>query len=98
MLCRRPVKIPDAATEEQDQERLIRPAVGGGFLNSLEIRSFQSHHADRPKLSKFLMALEERRRRDIDRKIGDWLPVSQCFQYPAGFSTAAAPQLDHRDR
>src|SRR4029078_8124891 len=95
MLCRWPGKIPDNASEEQDQERLIPLAAGRGFLTPFEIRSIESNHADRPKMSQLLMALEEGRRRDIDGKIGDGLPVRKCFQYPAGLSTAATPQLDH---
>src|SRR5262249_15653219 len=58
MLCRRPFKISDTASEEQDQERLIALAVGRGFLNPFEIRSFQSNHANRPEMSQLLMALE----------------------------------------
>ena len=69
-----------------------------GFLNPFEIRSFQSNHADRPKMSQLLTALKERRRRDVNRKIGDGLSVRERFQYPAGLSAAATPQLDHGDR
>ena len=35
ILCCRPIEIADAASEEQDQECLIRPAAGRGFLKSL---------------------------------------------------------------
>ncbi len=41
------------------------------------------------------MALEERRRRHIDGKIGHRLPIRERFQYPAGLTAAAAPQLNH---
>ena len=95
ILCCRRIKIADAASEEQDQECLIRPAAGRGFLKPFQIRSFQSDHADCAEMSQFLVALEESRCRHIDGKIGHGLPIRERFQYPAGLSAAAAPQLDH---
>ena len=49
------------------------------------------------EMSQLLMTFEECRGRHIDGKIGHRLPIRERLQYPAGLSSAAAPQLDHCD-
>ena len=77
VIGRRAVKIADAASQEQHQERLMRPAAGRGFVKSFEIRCFQSDHADGAEVAQLLPAFDERRRRHIDGKIRDWLSIGE---------------------
>src|SRR3977135_3650797 len=97
LFCCRWIKIADGASQEQDQECLTRPAASHCFLKPFQIRSFQSNHADCADISQFLVALEESRRRNVNWEIRHRLPIRERFQYPAGLSTAATPQLDHCD-
>src|ERR1700704_357670 len=95
LFCCRWIKIADGASQEQDQECLIRPAASHCFLKPFQIRSFQSNHADCAEISQFLVALEESRRRNVNGKIRPRFPIRERFQYPAGLSATATPQLDH---
>src|SRR5712692_11301971 len=89
------IKIADGASQEQYQECLIRPATSRCFLKPFQIRFLQSNDADCADVSQFLVAFDEGRRGYIDGEIGHWLSIGERFQYPASFSAAATPQLDH---